>query len=689
MNYLNNIKNLFVNFDTDFKNLIIKYKKIQDKNTEQLYIIELINQFIQLFIIFLNKYKKLGIPSITVDNIINISIDDINIEFDDEDDKEDLKYLIKQGKIYNKFIFIYNISYKYLINNNKNTINIAEYETIIEELYKYMTKINEEGEEYNEDNININVIALELLNNIFIEIFELSEIHMRDIYFNFIKEYIYSSQIYYYLYNNNINTYYDEKFNNILDNITIKIGIFKLFNIINILIFNKKIDDTFIIIILLYIHTYMHNITNVNKLQLDEIDNINIQFKIIFNKIKKNLITNSNYKIIIDKIDDDINEGFKRNKIIELFNRPYHNEFISYIPLKRLRECNTSITNITPITKNSSSNSIVYKALYDNNPCYIKVFQSTSVNKNDNLLYEQKIYRYLKNRDTDLKIYYQNYFVKVYDVFKMYDKEFINLINNKASNNIFNYFNNNDYRYLIITEDIEGETYADFIDNNISDTKLIINTLFDVIYGIYIMNDKLKIYHNDNHFNNILIKIKPSYETNYYQIDKIEYSRRINYRVCFYDFDFSYLENENNPKNINPLSYPKNVKSASDIWFIMKDIYKYLYDKNYTDIDKFIKDIILNNSPKLVKSSSYYKNKIRLNWNLKYDNIYLVSQYCKKSKNFTSCEKPHHPELYAINVLKRFLSNDTYCSMIDFIEVDTFYKKYIKYKQKYIELKNT
>ena len=74
------------------------------------------------------------------------------------------------------------------------------------------------------------------------------------------------------------------------------------------------------------------------------------------------------------------------------------------------------------------------------------------------------------------------------------NSEFLNLIqHNDDTPRIYDLVNN--YYYLIITEDIKGTTYNEFIMTNISNKTLILNTLFDIIYGIYIMNDKLKIYH--------------------------------------------------------------------------------------------------------------------------------------------------------------------------------------------------
>ena len=638
-------------FNIDFDNLKKMYNSLHKVTNLSTNIIDLINNFIEQLNNFIQKYEKSITPT------IKLSIDEF--------------YILVE------FITIYNKSMTYIKSNNTN---ITRWENMIMELYNYMKDI---------DKINsINKIAVELLNNNFINIYESMT---QQIYYTIdlisIKKLIYILQIYYYIYNNIADItsieYYD-KLNILLNEFISKFNIKEVFNIILKIKELDKIKDKQyyknIFFILLKIYKVMKNSNNIKTLTLKDINTINVKFKYFFYSIKNELSIYPNYDKKIKEIEMSINVGNQRNKTLQLFNEPYSN-FNSSIPLKTNYECRGIIDKIQEIKKNSNSNSRIFRATYNTNPCYIKVFLSTSSDKNDNLLYEQKIYRYIKNINSSLKKYYEDNFVKIYDVFKMYNSEFLNLINhNNDTPKLYDLVNN--YYYLIITEDIKGISYDEFIMTNISNKTLILNTLFDIIYGIYIMNDKLKIYHNDTHFGNILIKSIPPEEKKY-QIGKIEYIRTINYRICFYDFDFSYLENELNPYNTSTTSYPQNVKSASDIWFIMKSIYLNINTHTYKYIDRFIKKIILND--KGLYSSYYYNNRHIYNYNLKYDHIFVVGQYCKYD---TNCEKPDHPELYAINVLQRFLLNENYNSILNFTGVDPFYNKYIKYKQKYINLLN-
>ena len=54
---------------------------------------------------------------------------------------------------------------------------------------------------------------------------------------------------------------------------------------------------------------------------------------------------------------------------------------------------------------------------------------------------------------------------------------------------------------IIVTEDFGGITYSDFYKLNSTNANLIINTCFDILYGIYVLNDKMKITHNNIDFN--------------------------------------------------------------------------------------------------------------------------------------------------------------------------------------------
>ncbi len=56
-----------------------------------------------------------------------------------------------------------------------------------------------------------------------------------------------------------------------------------------------------------------------------------------------------------------------------------------------------------------------------------------------------------------------------------------------------------------------------FLNNNYENNDIIIETLFDIFYTIYLMNNHLNLYHNDCHFNNIIIKDEIQ---NYYNNDE-------------------------------------------------------------------------------------------------------------------------------------------------------------------------
>ena len=86
---------------------------------------------------------------------------------------------------------------------------------------------------------------------------------------------------------------------------------------------------------------------------------------------------------------------------------------------------------------------------------------------NSNLIYEQRIYRYLKTRNDLIKPNYEEYFVKVYDICKIKSSSFKNFLNRqniKYAGNILKWSYNDKlltnldtkvHTFLIVTEDIE------------------------------------------------------------------------------------------------------------------------------------------------------------------------------------------------------------------------------------------
>ena len=126
--------------------------------------------------------------------------------------------------------------------------------------------------------------------------------------------------------------------------------------------------------------------------------------------------------------------------------------------------------------------------------------------------------------------------------------------------------------------------------------------LFELIYGLYLLNTRLRVIHNDNHFSNLLIKEQP--EEKLYTINNTEYTRRRKYRVCIYDFDLSYFEGNRNPdsrllpgnisnaiNNVDPLT---DVNNGRDIYTIGNSLLTFsIFDS--LDITQF-NELIVNNS---------------------------------------------------------------------------------------------
>lgn len=485
-----------------------------------------------------------------------------------------------------------------------------------------------------------------------------------------------------------------------------------------------------------------------NKQQ--KVDYINTEFKILLNNFKKkyssidDIIKTLQFeqnKMISrfdsnqDKIDELIiinnkineieankNTGIKRIETLKLFDEKY---IINTINEKNENELSVIIENPVIFEKNSASKSFIFRAKYftdqqtPGKACYIKAFFADQ----NNLLYEQKIYNYIKTRNENIKEYFEEYFVKVYDNLKVKNNDFKIFLNKNKFNwttvtgqSLLANLNNTKYKYiyLIITEDTGGITYEDFFKQNYENEKLVINTLFDMIYGIYLMNNKLKLMHNDNHFGNVLIIPNLSNTECKYQIENVEYTKMKNFRLCFYDFDQSYLQNFNNPSIASDNSWViQNKFSAKDIWSVVNSILRTIYYKiDNINHKEYLINTILNNNiyrPEYwnivgnripYNNLNFYSEIINLILNnddnniLKLEQIYVDSRETESfwnanciNNNQKICEIPDEKSLYPLNVLNRLIANYKIMKKLNFIQFDGFYTKYLKYKTKYFELK--
>lgn len=203
--------------------------------------------------------------------------------------------------------------------------------------------------------------------------------------------------------------------------------------------------------------------------------------------------------------------------------------------------------NIKVIPKISASKSIILTAEYNDKPVYIKLFEPKQIG----LLYEKEIYRYLYNNSILQNTKLNKHFIQSPLSFKVKTKDIKDIIKDIIGNI------NSEYLYGIVTYDYQGIPLNKLI-NNIDDKQLI-QILIKIFEIIDILNNKLNVYHNDLHFNNIIIKDNTP---------------------MIYDYDVSYLiDNENesiNPKKtmalVCPMTGSCNRKSQKDTYTILMEL---------------------------------------------------------------------------------------------------------------------
>ena len=211
----------------------------------------------------------------------------------------------------------------------------------------------------------------------------------------------------------------------------------------------------------------MNDIKQMHKKTPDEIKKLNKDFEELLDNVKKPIeghIQKEEEKLNIEEIlnieekilniEGKICEGKNRIEKLKLFDEKYNNTIFN---IKNICELSLLIKNLSIFNKNSVSESYIFKAQYCTNPleykkCYVKAFFNTE----ENLLYEQQIYNYIKTRNEQIKEYYEDYFVKVYNNFKVSSIDFTSFlgINNLIYKELVEQLRLFDNIYLIITEDI-------------------------------------------------------------------------------------------------------------------------------------------------------------------------------------------------------------------------------------------
>jgi hypothetical protein len=331
--------------------------------------------------------------------------------------------------------------------------------------------------------------------------------------------------------------------------------------------------------------------------------------------------------------------------------------------------------------KDSASASLILRGMYNCQPVFLKVFDSTSKYSRKELSIYKHISRVEEELKKDVKLYIDGFSIKLKLAFWMHKDEFFRFLEEKKieiktrnSKKLFysssssddavikaipTWFSSN-FLHFIVTEDIKGNSLRSFINHcdYITQTrknllsiikKDFINLFFELFYSIYILNHYLKIEHNDLHLGNIMIKqVEPKKKE--FIIGNLKIKKKSNWRVAIYDFDSSNVISEKTKVDVTKMWYKLITDRSLNIVSLFINIQLYIFNNNVTET------IIDPEEPDLK--------------NYKYE---ALPQDQK--------ENLYYPE----NMLKRFIK--VFFNELEIEEINPFYKKYLKYKNKYLKYK--
>jgi hypothetical protein len=315
--------------------------------------------------------------------------------------------------------------------------------------------------------------------------------------------------------------------------------------------------------------------------------------------------------------------------------------------------------------KDSASLSLILRSKYLRESVFIKAFSPTQ----KNLENELKIYNYInevkKILDPSVKSYLDDYFIELKRIFVMDKKIFFDYLDKNNIKQIKHdeeqktYYSTTkealinkipkefdlDVICFIVTKDIEGESlelkcnilnrieekrkepyrdrHPDYDgEPHINTRKELINIIFELIYGLYLLNKYFRVRHNDLHFNNVIFKEIHPIDKNFI-IGNKTIKKRSNIRLAIYDFDKSWITSQSEAENSEDIRIIR-------LWFTRN----------------------------------------------MYDGVTLK----EISRNINLFDSFNLEEM-----LLRFIHH--YYRELDIEEIDPFFKKYLKYKNKYLQLK--
>jgi len=403
-------------------------------------------------------------------------------------------------------------------------------------------------------------------------------------------------------------------------------------------------------------------ISGIDKIEhLTENDNTNIKnFLDIYNKYKEKY----NDKFI-EQFNDYFSKKKEKDDKLKIFENTTMNDYIR----------TENEYTITSDVSTRHDRCYVCKGTINNNNAYYKFFIDNE--SNSQYIYEQKIYNYLFDKQKTNDAITKEHFIEVYDIFKIKGKilkQYFTII----TPTYYKIFNNETY-CVIVTKNYNALSLKEFFKYTPTEN-IIIEIFFELLYSIYVMNTYLKIIHNDVHFDNILVIKESNPKLKTYYINDKYFTRMSNYSVKIYDFDLAYLDGYDNSilNTLHSDGRYNDFNKARDMWIILLSL---LHDnsKNYIKIYPLtqIINILKHNNVEIDNILKKMKTIPTLFWNT----------FCSENTlgNLEQCKQPNLPDLHAENVLKRYIIQ--FHNELKFNDFK-YYNKYLKYKKKYLQLRN-
>ena len=366
------------------------------------------------------------------------------------------------------------------------------------------------------------------------------------------------------------------------------------------------------------------------------------------------------YYYLYITIYDSINIVHNNPSVVFLSNKnveqsEFYNEFLQDIDLKDFSSILEHFENFDLLSKNTSSNSIVFSAFlkpiatremniirYTRNffdrKVFFKVYPKGLFNV-DQLYTEKNIYEQLyklvkynvtpniisKVATSELSNFYTNFVTKLNKTFSDSMKQQIKDINDiaKLKENSFMWETTN----IIMTQPGGATFKSVFLDLSSEDKKKV---LFQMLYTLYVF-EKIEFSHGDLHHNNIFIVDIPETELSYL-VEGTFFRFKTTRLVKIYDFDQSIICNDTNIKynrtNETVIRKIKNPIREETGWASrigLSNIFNKNTDKikfflqlsnNYKNLDKDVTGFINRNFPGIDSSSSINQEEIHKSYEL-------------------------------------------------------------------------